>query len=67
MNNQHRYAKGKSCLANLIAITDETTEQKAVDVICLDFSTVVGTIFHNILIWKYDLDEQTVRWDKKGL
>ena len=67
MNSQHRHAKGKSCLTNLIAVTDETAEQKAMDVIWLDFSTVVGTIFHSILIWKYGLDEQTVRWDKNGL
>lgn len=67
MNSQHRYATGKSRLTNLIAVTDETAEQKAMDIICFDFSTVVGTIFHSILIWKYGLDEQTIRWDKNGL
>ncbi|PKU46593.1 rna-directed dna polymerase from mobile element jockey- hypothetical protein [Limosa lapponica baueri] len=47
---------GKSCMTNLIGFCDQTTglmnEERAVDVIYLDFSQAFEPISHNILIDK---------------
>ncbi|CAM5115775.1 unnamed protein product [Eretmochelys imbricata] len=68
-NSQHRFTKGKSCLTNLIAFSDEITgsvdERKVVDVLFLDFSKAFDTVPHSILaskLKKYGLDEWTIRW-----
>lgn len=53
---------------NLITFCDETAglvdEGREVDVVCLDFSKVCGTVFHKIITgeqWNYQLGKQTVR------
>ena len=54
--NQHRFTRGKSCLANLVASYDVITgcihERRAVDAECLVFSKVFETVSHNILVMK---------------
>jgi len=64
----------KSCLTNLIAFYDSMTgcvdEERAVDVVYLDFSKAFDTVSHNILLGKLrkcGLDEWTVRWIEKWL
>ncbi|CAM5178145.1 unnamed protein product [Eretmochelys imbricata] len=73
-NSQHGFIKGKSCRTNLIAFYDEITgsvdEEKAVDVLFLDFSKAFDTVFHSILaskLKKYGLDEWTIRWIESWL
>jgi len=63
-SSQHGFTKGKSCLTNLIAFYDDMTgcvgEERAVDVVYLDFSTGFDTVSHNILLGKlrkYGQDE----------
>ncbi|CAM5165267.1 unnamed protein product, partial [Natator depressus] len=74
LNSQHGFTKGKSCLTNLIAFSDEITgsadEGKAVDVLFLDFSKAFDTVSHSILaskLKKYGLDEWTIRWVESWL
>ncbi|CAM5103254.1 unnamed protein product [Eretmochelys imbricata] len=73
-NSQHGFTKGKSCLTNLIAFYDEITgsvdEEKAVDVLFLDFSKVFDMVSHSILVSKlkkYGLDGCTTRWVESWL
>ncbi|CAM4643845.1 unnamed protein product [Caretta caretta] len=73
-NSQHGFPMGKSCLTNLIAFSDEITgsvdEEKAVDMLFLDFSKAFDTISHSILaskLKKYGLDEWTIRWIESWL
>ncbi|KAK4829103.1 hypothetical protein QYF61_002141 [Mycteria americana] len=73
-SSQHEFTKGKAHLTNLINYYDEMSgpanEGKAVDIIYLDFSKIFDTVFHKILIdnvFKYGLDEQTVRWTENRL
>jgi len=48
------FMKGRSCLTNLISFYDQMThlvdEEKAVDVVYLDFSKVFETVPHSILL-----------------
>ncbi|CAM5163476.1 unnamed protein product [Eretmochelys imbricata] len=73
-NSQHGFTKGKSCLTNLIAFYDEITgsvdEEKAMDVLFLDFSKAFDTVSHSILaskLKKSGLDEWTIRWRESWL
>ncbi|CAM4400076.1 unnamed protein product [Caretta caretta] len=73
-NTQHGFTKGKSCLTNLIAFSDEITgsvdEGKAVEVLFLDFSKDFDTVSHSILankLKKFGLDEWTIRWIESWL
>jgi len=54
--SQHGFMKGRSCLTNLISFCDKVThsvdEEKAVDVIYLDFGKVFNTVSHSILLEK---------------
>ena len=67
--SQHGFAKGKSCLTNLVTFYDAITGwmggRRAVDVVYIDFSKAFGTIFHNILVMKLrkcGIDEWTLKW-----
>ncbi|CAM4519637.1 unnamed protein product [Lepidochelys olivacea] len=73
-NSQHGFTKGKSCLTNLIALSDEITdsvdEGKAVDMVFLDFSKAFDMVSHSILaskLKKYGLDEWTIIWIESWL
>lgn len=66
-SSQNGFAKGKSCLANMIsfcrAITCSVDEERAVDTAFLDFKKVFDTVSHKILRGKllmYGLDWRTV-------
>ncbi|KAK4816294.1 hypothetical protein QYF61_014592 [Mycteria americana] len=67
--SQHGIMKGRSCLTNLISFYDKLThlvdEEKAVDVVYLDFSKAFDTVSHSILLEKlaaHGLDGCTLRW-----
>jgi len=67
-SSQHGFTKRISCLTKLIDFYDGMTgwvdEGRAVDVVCLDFSTAFDTVSHNILLGKLrkcGLDEWSVR------
>ncbi|KAK4823752.1 hypothetical protein QYF61_006048 [Mycteria americana] len=72
--SQNGFMKGKSCLTNLISFYDKVTrlvdEEKAVDVVYLDFSKAFDTISHSILLEKlaaHGLGGHTPRWVKNWL
>ncbi|KAK4831655.1 hypothetical protein QYF61_018622 [Mycteria americana] len=67
--SQHGFMKGRSCLTNLISFYDQVTclvdEEKAVDVLYLDFSKAFGTVSHSIFLGKlvaYGLGGCTLHW-----
>jgi len=71
---QHGFMKGRSCLTNLISCYDQVTclvdEEKAVDVIYLDFSKAFDTVPHSILLEKlaaHGLNGCTLCWIKNWL
>ncbi|CAM5138834.1 unnamed protein product, partial [Eretmochelys imbricata] len=67
-NSQHGFTKGRSCLTNLIAFSDEITG--SVDELFLDFSKGFDTVSHSILVSKlkmYGLDDCTIRWVESWL
>ncbi|GAB0183528.1 hypothetical protein GRJ2_000818100 [Grus japonensis] len=73
-SGQHGFTKGKSCLTNLIALCNGMTgwvdEERAVDVVYLDFSKAFNTLSHNIptgKLRKCGLDEWSVRWVENWL
>ena len=66
--------RGRSCLTNLISFYDKIThlvnEEKAVDVVYLDFSKALDTFSHSILLENlaaHGLDGCTLCWVKKWL
>jgi len=69
--SQHGFMKGRSCLTNLNSFYEKVThlvdEDKAVDVVYLDFSKDFDTISHSILLGKLvgcSLDGCTLHWIK---
>jgi len=73
-SSQHGFTKGKLCLTNLTAsyngITRWIDEERAVDVVYLDFSKAFDTVSHNILLGKLrkcGLDEWSVKWIENWL
>lgn len=47
-------------------MTSFVDRDRAVGVMCLDFSKTISKVFHNILIVKLEiLDEWTIRWVEK--
>ncbi|KAK4825912.1 hypothetical protein QYF61_003407 [Mycteria americana] len=72
--SQHGFMKGRSCLTNLISFYDKETclvdEEKAVDVVYLDFSKAFDMVSHSILLEKlaaHGLDGCTLHWVKNWL
>ncbi|KAK4826426.1 hypothetical protein QYF61_008959 [Mycteria americana] len=69
-SSQHGFAKGKSCLTNLIIFYNEMSglvdEGRAVDIVYLGFDTVSHKILIDELLM-YGLDKQTVRWIENWL
>uniref|UniRef100_A0A493TWI3 Reverse transcriptase domain-containing protein n=1 Tax=Anas platyrhynchos platyrhynchos TaxID=8840 RepID=A0A493TWI3_ANAPP len=72
--NQHGLMKGRSCLTNLISFYDKVTnwvdEEKAVDVVYLDFSKAFDTVSNRILLKKLaalGLDWRTLHLVKNWL
>lgn len=73
-SSQHRFMKGRSCLANLIFFYNKITrfvgERKAVDVVHLDFNKAFDTFSHTFLLEKLTaqgLDACMVCWMKNWL
>ena len=69
--SQHRFMNGRSCLTNLISFYDKVThlvdDNKAVDVLYLDFSKAFDTVPYDILMEKlaaHGLDGHTLCWVK---
>ena len=54
--SQHRLTNSRSCQTNLISFYGKVTglvdEDKAADVVCLDFGEAFDTVLHNILMEK---------------
>ena len=72
--SQHGFTKGRSCLTNLISsydlVTHPVDEEKAVDVVYLDFSKAFDTVSHSILLQKLavcGLDRYTLGWVRNWL
>ncbi|KAK4828710.1 hypothetical protein QYF61_000548 [Mycteria americana] len=71
--SQHGFMKSRSCLTNLIfydKVTCLMDEEKAVDVVYLDFSKAFYTVSHSILLEKlaaHGLDGCTLHWVKNWL
>jgi len=71
---QYGFKKDRSCLTNVISFYDQVThlgdDGKAVDVVYLDFSKALDTVFHSILLEKLaaqGLDGCTLCWVKTCL
>ena len=72
--SQHGFMKGRSCLTNLISFYDQVTclmdEEKAADVVYLDFNRAFGTVPHSTLLEKlaaHGLDRCSLCWIKNWL
>jgi len=72
--SQHGFMRSRPCLTNLISFYDQVTclvdEQKAVDVMYLDFSKAFDTVPRSILLEKlaaHGLDGCTLCWIKNWL